>query len=110
MPHAEIKYSSDLNIDAVAILEEIEATILNHDGGAGACKGRAWTVDQYHHSHIIVTVSLLPKAHRDAVFLQTLLADLEQRTKARITQPCAFSMELTFSGPAYVTNMHAGHA
>ncbi len=109
MPHAEIKYSSDLNIDAKALLAEIESTILKHDDGAGACKGRAWSVDQFHHTHIIIGVSLLPKAHRDATFLQRLLNDLEQKIKARIIQPCAFSLELTFSGSAYVTNMHSGH-
>ncbi|WP_406648226.1 hypothetical protein QEZ52_04325 [Aliisedimentitalea scapharcae] len=109
MPHAEIKYSSDLNINAPAILADIEATILNHDNSAGACKGRAWPVEQFHHTHIIINVSLLPKAHRDAAFLQDLLDDLERKIKARIAQPCAFSLELTFSGPAYVTNMHSGH-
>lgn len=109
MPHAELKYSSDLDIDAPALLREIETTILAHDDSAGACKGRAYPTDQFHHTHIAISVSLLPKAHRDAAFLQALLDDLEQRLKARIAQPCAFSLGLNFSGAAYVTNMHSGH-
>jgi hypothetical protein len=109
MPHAELKYSSDLNIDAPAMLREIEAVILEHDGGAGECKGRAYPTDLYHHTHIAMSVSLLPKAHRDAAFLQALLDDLEHRLKSRISQPCAFSLGLNFSGAAYVTNMHSGH-
>lgn len=109
MPHAELKYSSDLDIDTPAMLREIEAIILEHDDGAGACKGRAYPTDLYHHSHIAISVALLRKPHRDAAFLQALLDDLEQRLKARIAQPCAFSLGLTFSGDAYVTNMHSGH-
>ena len=46
MPHADIKYSSDLNINAEEILQVIEETILGKDTGAGACKGRAYPADQ----------------------------------------------------------------
>lgn len=108
MPHAELKFSADLNINAREILQEIETTILRHDDGAGACKGRAFSVEQFHHTHFLATVSLLPKAHRDAAFMQNLLDDLENSIKARIAQPCAFSLELNFSGSSYVTNMHSG--
>jgi len=34
MPHAEIKYSSDLQLDSAAILAEIETIILRKDGDA----------------------------------------------------------------------------
>ncbi|MBE1285686.1 MAG: hypothetical protein GJ676_20410 [Rhodobacteraceae bacterium] len=106
MPHAELKYSSDLAFDPVPMLAEIEATILEHDAGAGTCKGRAYPTDLYHHTHIIVSISLLPKAHRDAAFLKALSDDLEARIKTHLTQDCAFSLDLAFSGASYVTNMH----
>ena len=108
MPHAELKYSSDLNIDAEAILAEVESVIQRHDAGSGACKGRAYPTDIFHHSHLILEVSVLPKAHRDAEFMNSLLADLEAAVKAKIAQPCAFSAQLTFSGDYYVTNQHDG--
>ncbi len=108
MPHAELKYSSDLDIDAKSILAEIEAVILDHDSGAGACKGRAYPVAQFHHSHIAITVALLTKPHRDEAFSRALLADLESRIKARLGQPCEFSLGLSYSTPFYVTNFHAG--
>ncbi|MEW2912971.1 hypothetical protein [Leisingera sp. JC11] len=108
MPHAELKFSSDLDLDAEAILDEIEAVILEHDGGAGACKGRAYPTDRYHHTHITVSVALLTKPHRDEAFSQALLADLESRIKARLLQPCEFSLGLSYSTPFYVTNFHAG--
>ncbi|WP_264211063.1 hypothetical protein [Leisingera thetidis] len=107
MPHAELKYSSDLEIDAAAILAEIEAVILEHDSGAGACKGRAYPAGQYHHSHITVSVALLTKPHRDEAFSRALLASLESRIKARLTQACVFSLGLSYSTPFYVTNFHA---
>ncbi|NVK13430.1 MAG: hypothetical protein HWE35_04555 [Rhodobacteraceae bacterium] len=108
MPHAELKYSSDLDIDAKAILAEIETVILEHDSGAGACKGRAYPAGQYHHSHITISVALLTKPHRDEAFSRSLLADLESRIKARLHQPCEFSLGLSYSTPFYVTNFHGG--
>ena len=106
MPHAELKYSSDLDIDAGAILAGIEAIILEHDSGAGACKGRAYPSAQFHHTHIAINVALLTKPHRDAAFSQALLSDLETRIKAQLKQPCEFSLGLSYSTPFYVTNSH----
>lgn len=108
MPHAELKYSSDLNIDAEAILAEVEAVIQRHDAGSGACKGRAYPSVLFQHSHLILEVSVLPKAHRDSGFMNALLVDLESAVKAKIAQPCAFSAEIRFSGEYYVTNQHDG--
>lgn len=108
MPHAELKYSSDLEIDAPSILAAIEAVILEHDSGAGACKGRAYPADQYHHTHIAISVALLSKPHRGESFSRALLADLEARIKEQLHQPCEFSLGLSYSTPFYVTNFHAG--
>lgn len=108
MPHAELKYSSDLEIDAATILAAIEAVILEHDTGAGACKGRAYPADQFRHSHIAVSVALLSKPHRDEAFSRALLADLESRIKAQLRQPCEFSLGLSYSTPFYVTHFHPG--
>ncbi|WP_323778352.1 hypothetical protein [Leisingera sp.] len=107
MPHAELKFSSDLEFDAKSILAEIETVILKHSSGAGACKGRAYPAEQFHHSHIAITVALLAKPHRDAAFSRALLADLESLIKARLSQPCKFSLGLSYSPPFYVTNFHA---
>ncbi|MEP2716905.1 hypothetical protein [Pseudophaeobacter sp.] len=106
MPHAEIKYSNDLQIDSAAILQEIEAVIMRHDSGAGACKGRAYPTGEFHHTHVTVSVALLVKAHRDEAFSNALLAELEQRVSALIKSPCAFSLGLQYSSPFYVTRNH----
>lgn len=110
MPHAELKFSCDLQIDAKAILATIEQTILRHDAGAGECKGRAYPAEHFHHTHLLVTLSLLTKPHRDAAFTSALMADVEQAVKDLIPQPCFFSLALDYSGAHYVTNSHAGAA
>lgn len=106
MPHAELKYSDDLALDAAAILADIEAVISRHDGGAGACKGRAYPSSQFHHTHVLLTLSLLSKPHRDAAFTQALMGDVEAAVKAKLPQSCHFSLSLTYSDAYYVTNYH----
>ncbi|AHD08210.1 hypothetical protein [Phaeobacter gallaeciensis] len=106
MPHAEIKYSSNLDLDIPAILAEIEQVILSHDDGAGDCKGRGYSTDTYHHTHVAVKVSVLVKPHRDANFSNTLLKSLHAAITARISVPCAFSLELAYTGPFYITGQH----
>ncbi|MFY0690860.1 MAG: hypothetical protein JXR14_02950 [Paracoccaceae bacterium] len=107
MPHAELKYSNDLAIDAQAILAKIEETIHSHDSGSGACKGRAYPADIFHHTHLIVEISMLTKPHRDAAFTDALVSDLEAAIKSFVSQSCHFSLSLDYSTGAYVTNLHA---
>ena len=106
MPHAELKYSNDLDINAKAILETIEATIQNHDAGSGDCKGRAYPTDQFHHTHMLVSISMLTKPHRDKAFTDALISDLENAVKALIPQSCFFSLVIDESGDTYITNRH----
>ena len=106
MPHAELKYSGDLEIDAGAVLRRIEQVIQSHDAGSGACKGRAYPTEHFHHRHILVTLSLLTKPHRDEAFTRALMADVETAVKEMIPQSCFFSLELNYSGASYVTNLH----
>ncbi|WP_050927684.1 hypothetical protein [Aestuariivita boseongensis] len=103
MPHADLKYSADLEIDAPALLEGIEAILQRHDPGSGDCKGRAYPAAISHHRHLIVDISLLPKAHRDAAFMAALRTDLANYLKDALPRPCWMSLELRFSGENYVT-------
>lgn len=106
MPHAELKYSADLRIDAADLLAGIETTILAHDPGSGACKGRAYPAELFHHSHMLVSVTMLKKPHRNRVFTTTLLRDLESFVKGQLSQDCFFSLSLSFSDDLYITNDH----
>ena len=105
MPHAELKYSSTIDLDAEALLRDIEATILRHDPNAGDCKGRAFAVDTFHHTHLIADIVMLPKPHRDAKFVTALRADLVERVRAAVPRPCWVSLELRFCGAHYLTEL-----
>mgnify|MGYP003119144345 CR=1 FL=1 len=106
MPQADIKYSNDLNLDCTAILASIEETIKKHDQSSGACKGRAYKADHFHHTHIYVNLAMLPKPHRDKEFTKTLISDLEKMVKQHLTQSCHFSLNLEYTGEGYITNFH----
>lgn len=106
MPHAELRYSGDLEIDARAVLARIEEVIQAHDAGSGVCKGRAYPAQVFHHTHCLVSLSLLAKPHRDAAFTEALMADVEAAVKLMLPRSCHFSLGLEYGGAYYVTNRH----
>lgn len=106
MPHAELKYSSDLEIDAAEMLREIETVILTHDGTSGECKGRAYPADTFHHSHCLLNISMLSKPHRDALFTRALLQDLETAMRQHLRQECFVSLGIQYSDENYITTKH----
>ena len=103
MPHAEVKYSSDLTLDTRALLQGIEAIIQRHDAGSGDCKGRAYRAEVSHHTHLIVEISMLAKPHRDLAFIAALRADIADMIRPMLPRPCWLSINIAFSGPTYMT-------
>ena len=103
MPHCELSYSNDLDIDARAILAEVEACILRHDDGAGDTKGRAYPARVFHHTNMKATVSLLAKPHRGAAFTAALQKDLVDLIAAHLPRPCWLSVDITYSTSTYHT-------
>lgn len=102
MPQCDLSYSSDVALDAPALLARIEQVICAHDGKAGACKGRAIPVDQFHHSHVLADIALLPHAHRDAAFMAALKADLFDVLRAAVDHSgCWVSLRLDFLPTQY---------
>lgn len=97
MPQADLKYSADLDLDGKTLLAAIEAEIDALDQSAGTCKGRAERVEEFHHSHVFLTVQLLPKPHRDEAYSQRLLVALDALLARHLTQPCAISVRLAYS-------------
>ena len=106
MPHADVKCSSDLDLDFDAIFAAIEGTIQAHDAGSGDCKCRAYPTNIYRHTHVLINLAMLTKPHRDDAFTQNLMNDLEANIKALITQDCFFSLGLAYNDASYVTNLH----
>ncbi|MBY5932588.1 hypothetical protein KUV51_06215 [Tateyamaria omphalii] len=103
MPHCELSYSSDLDLDPKAILEEVEACILRHDDGAGETKGRAYPAPDFLHTHLKASVALLAKPHRGAAFTAALQKELVDVISAHLPRPCWLSVDITFSSQTYFT-------
>lgn len=103
MPHCELSFSGNLNIDAKVLLAEIEACILRHDEGAGETKGRAYPAPVFLHTHLKASVALLAKPHRNAAFTAALEKDLMEVISSRLPRPCWLSVDITFSSQTYHT-------
>lgn len=103
MPHAVFEYSADLSVDTTSLLEEVEATILRADDGSGDCKGRAYKVEEHHHSHAVLTVTMLAKPHRDESFRSALTRDLVATVSGYLPMGCFLSLQVDFAPKHYVT-------
>ena len=106
MPHVEIKYSDNLDIDTKEIFDVIEGVINKKDSSAGECKSRAYPCFEYKYPHILVTISLLTKPHRDEEFTLALSSELEESIKQDLKQSVYFSLNIEYSLSFYTTNIH----
>jgi hypothetical protein len=103
MPQADLSYSAEITLDARAFLAHVEDIISAHDSGAGACKGRAQALDVTHHTHILLRLRMLKKAHRDDEFLQGLLAALQSGLRPLVPGACILGIEIGFLEPHYAS-------
>lgn len=103
MPHVEIKYSNDIDLDSQALFGRIEKEINDADPSAGACKSRAYPTDQYHHTHILVSINLLSKQHRDDAFSKNLLGEILKVVKDHVKDSCFLSLEINYQNQHYIT-------
>ena len=106
MPHVELKYSDNLQMNSNKIFDAVEKVINNSDPSAGECKSRAYRCSEYKYSHLLVTISLLSKPHRDKAFTQNLSVDLEREIKNFLKQSLYFSLNIEYSLEYYTTNIH----
>jgi len=107
MPHVEIKYSNNLDLDTKEVFDDIEGVINKKDSSAGECKSRAYPFSEYKYPHILVTISLLSKPHRDEEFTLQLSTELERTIKAHLKQSLYFSLNIQYSLAYYTTNIHS---
>ena len=103
MPHVELKCSSDLSVETVKLFEDIEKLINQIDPSSGVCKSRAYPCLDFLHTHLLVSLKMLPKPHRDEAFTRNLTTQLIQLIKEYVNQPCYFSFELIYADAFYVT-------
>ncbi len=83
MPHAELHYSDDLDIDAGGLLADIEALILRHER-RGRTKAAPIRGDP---SHPFQRLWHFWPPHRNAAFLAALQADLVAALSPHLPRP-----------------------
>lgn len=103
MPQVDLKYSGALQFDSDRLFEEIEVIINQMDDAAGACKSRAYPADKFLHRHVLLSVMLLDKPHRDEAFMEELQNKLAQILLSLIPQDCYYSVQLCFAPKYYLT-------
>jgi len=106
MPHVEIKYSNDLDIDVLKIFDVVEKIINKHDADSGACKSRAYPCTRYKYPHMIIVLSLLSKPYRNEEFTKRLSTEIEKTIKNELKQSLYFSLNIEYSSSYYTTNVH----
>lgn len=106
MPHAELKYSSDLDFDARKLLTDIEALLQEIDANSGPCKGRAYPAAVFNHTHVLINVQLFAAKNRGLDFVENALARIKALAESAVAKPCFITVELTFSPLGYTTGKY----
>ena len=103
MPHTDIKYTSDLEIDIKALMLAIENIILDLDPTAGVCKSRAIKIDEYLHSHINIELRMYATKERDIELINQLTTRVDQKTKSLMRSAAHVTVKLDFTPLPYLT-------
>ena len=106
MPHADIKCTSDLDIDVKTLMLNIEEIIRELDPKSGVCKGRVIRIDEYHHSHLNVELRMFASKERDVEFSKQLLSRVNQKVKSLMKSAAHVTVKLEFSPVTYLTGFH----
>ena len=110
MPHADIKYSPNLQFEPQNVFAAIEDTTNAHYSDAGDCKWRSYPAKNSNHTHLLIEISMLTKPHRNHNFTIALRDAIETAVKVHLLQRCYFSLSITFTDDLYLTNEHPGAA
>ena len=106
MPHADIKCTTDLEIDVKTLMASIEETILQLDPSSGVCKGRVTRIDEYHHSHLNIELRMFATKGRDVEFSHQLISRVDKKAKSLMKSAAHVTVKLEFSPITYLTSFH----
>ena len=82
MPHADIKCTTDLEIDLKTLMSNIEEVILQLDPSSGVCKGQVVRIDEYYHSHLNIELRMFATRERDVEFSNQLILRVDHMAKS----------------------------
>ena len=106
MPHADIKCTTDLEIDVRALMLDIEKIILQLDPSSGVCKGRLIRIDEYHYSHLNIELRMFATKERDVEFSSQLVSRVDKKAKSLMKSAAHVTVKLEFSPVTYLTGFH----
>ena len=106
MPHADIKCTTDVDIDVKTLMSDIEKIILQLDPNSGVCKGRVMRIDEYHHSHLNIELRMFASKERDVEFSNQLISRVDQKAKLLLKSAAHVTVKLEFSPITYSTGFH----
>ena len=110
MPHADIKCTTDLEIDLKTLMSNIEEIILQLDPGSGVCKGRVVRIDEYHHSHLNIELRMFATKERDVEFSNQLISRVDHIAKLLMKSAAHVTVKLEFNPVTYITGFHDPNA
>ena len=102
MPQADLYYSADQDLSVRECLAEIERVISGLDSRAGTTKGRGHRIEDFHHSHVYLVVSMLPKPDRDAAYASKVGNALSDALRARLHEGSQLNVNIRFDLEHYV--------
>ena len=106
MPHADIKCTTNLDLDVKTLMSNIEEIILQLDPNSGPCKGRVIRIDEYHHSHLNIELRMFASKDRDVEFSNQLISRVDQKAKSLMTSAAHVTVKLEFSPVTYLTSFY----
>ena len=106
MPHADIKCTTDVDIDVKTLMSDIEEIIRQLDPKSGVCKGRVIRIDEYHHSHLNIELRMFASKERDVEFSRQLISRVDQKAKLLMKSSAHVTVKLEFSPVTYLTGFH----
>ena len=106
LPHADIKCTTDLDIDVKTLMSNIEEIILQLDPNSGVCKGRIIRIDEYHHSHLNIELRMFASKERDVAFSNQLISRVDQKAKSLMKSAAHVTVKLEFSPVTYLTGFY----
>ena len=106
MPHADIKCTTDVDIDAKTLMLDIEEIIRQLDPNSGVCKGRFIWIDEYHHSQLNIELRMFAYKKRDVEFSNQLISRVDQKAKLLMKSAAHVTVKLEFSPVTYLTGFH----
>ena len=96
MPPADIKCTTDVDIDVKTLMSDIEKIILQLDPNSGVCKGRFMRIDEYHHSHLNIELRMFASKERDVEFSNQLISRVDQKAKLLMKSAAHVTVKLEF--------------